>query len=55
MIISLFHIFRTLMYEKYGNYTFDDTVNRLHYTNTQPMWAWQNQSKGNNYIGKYKY
>lgn len=40
------------MYEKY---TFDDTVNRLHYTNTQPMWAWQNQSKGNNYIGKYKY
>lgn len=28
-------------------------VQRLHYTNTQLLWAWQNAEKGNSYIGPY--
>lgn len=31
-----------------------DVIRRLHYMNTQPMLSWQNVSKGNRYIGRYK-
>lgn len=30
----------------------DDIIKRLHYTNLQPMWAKENLSKGNKFIGK---
>lgn len=32
-------------------YNEEDVIERLHYTNTQPMWDWQNLEKGNRYIG----
>ena len=32
--------------------TIDDIIKRLHYTNLQPMWAKENLSKGNKFIGK---
>jgi len=35
---------------KYDNPTFEETIERLHYTNTQPLWAADNMTKGNSYI-----
>jgi hypothetical protein len=37
---------------KYGAPTLEDTIARLHYTNTQPMWASENIAKRNNYVGR---
>ncbi len=36
---------------KYGNPTLEEVVERLHYTNTQPLWAAENIAKGNKYVG----
>jgi hypothetical protein len=36
---------------KYGNPTIEEVYTRLHYTNTQPMWAADNIAKSNRYIG----
>ena len=36
---------------KYGAPTLEDTIERLHYTNTQPLWAADNIAKRNKYIG----
>ena len=36
---------------KYGNPTLEETIDRLHYTNTQPLWAVDNIAKGNRFIG----
>ena len=30
--------------------TLEEVVQRLHYTNAQPLWAYENLSKGNRYI-----
>ena len=38
---------------KYDNPTFEEVCERLHYKNTQPMWASENISKGNRYVGAY--
>lgn len=35
----------------YNNPTLDDVKERLIYTNCQPMWAAENRSKSNRYIG----
>lgn len=35
----------------YDNPTFEEQVARLHYTNLQPLWAVDNISKSNRYIG----
>jgi hypothetical protein len=35
---------------KYGNPTLQDTIARLYYKNTQPLWAKENIAKGNRYI-----
>jgi hypothetical protein len=35
----------------YENPTLEDVKERLHYTNCQPMWAEENRSKGNRFIG----
>jgi hypothetical protein len=32
--------------------TLEQTIERLHYLNTQPMWASENMAKGNRRIGK---
>lgn len=39
---------------KYRNPTIEEVGERLHYSNTQPMWKTENMSKGNRYIGKPK-
>ena len=36
---------------KYDNPTLEETCERLHYTNTQPLWATENMAKGNRFIG----
>jgi hypothetical protein len=36
---------------KYGNPTIEELFERLHWTNTQPLWASDNKSKGNRFIG----
>ena len=36
---------------KYGNPSLEEVIERLHYTNLQPLWAGENISKGNRYIG----
>jgi len=36
---------------KYNNPTIEEVIERLHYTNTQPLWASENISKGNRFIG----
>jgi hypothetical protein len=36
---------------KYENPSIEEVMERLHYTNTQPLWASDNISKGNRYIG----
>ena len=35
----------------YNNPTLEEVIKRLHYLNTQPLWASENISKGNRYIG----
>jgi len=37
---------------KYGTPTVEEMVERLHYTNTQPLWASENCAKGNKYVGR---
>lgn len=36
---------------KYQHPTMEEVVDRLHWTNTQPLWASENISKGNHWIG----
>lgn len=36
---------------KYQNPSIDQVIERLHWSNTQPLWATDNASKGNRYIG----
>ena len=36
---------------KYQNPTLEETIERLHFSNTQPLWATDNLSKGNRFIG----
>ena len=36
---------------KYSKPSLEDIIDRLHYRNTQPLWASENISKGNRYIG----
>jgi hypothetical protein len=36
---------------KYDNPTIEDVIVRLHWTNTQPLWANENMSKGNRFVG----
>jgi len=35
---------------KYGNPTLEETIERLHWKNTQAMWADENIAKGNRFI-----
>lgn len=35
----------------YGDATDEEKIERLHYTNLQPMWASENLSKGARWIG----
>jgi len=36
---------------KYENPTIEEMIERLHWENTQPLWATDNKAKGNRYIG----
>ncbi len=36
---------------KYENPTLEEVIERLHYTNCQPLWKFENLKKGNRYIG----
>jgi hypothetical protein len=36
---------------KYQNPTLEESIERLHFSNTQPLWATDNMSKGNRFIG----
>jgi len=36
---------------KYDNPSLEDVIERLHYTNTQPLHATENMAKGNRYVG----
>ena len=36
---------------KYQNPSLEDTIERLHWSNTQPLWAYDNIAKGNRFIG----
>ena len=36
---------------KYQKPSIEEVIERLNYTNTQPLWASKNRSKGNRYIG----
>lgn len=36
---------------KYENPTLEETIKRLHFSNTQPLWAKDNIAKGNRFIG----
>lgn len=36
---------------KYENPSIEEVAERLHYINTQPLWASENIAKGNRYIG----
>ena len=36
---------------KYNNPTLEQSIERLHYKNTQPKWESENIAKGNGYIG----
>ena len=40
---------------KYGDPTLEEVIERLHYTNTQPLWGDENTAKGNRYKGKPKH
>ena len=37
---------------KYNKPSFEGVAERLHYTNTEPMWASENMSKGCQYISE---
>ena len=53
-IYGQFHIDHIcpIKYKKDGkDPTLEEVIARLHYTNTQPMWASENIAKGNRYIG----
>ena len=36
---------------KYENPNLEDVITRLHWTNTQPLWADENMAKGNRFVG----
>jgi 5-methylcytosine-specific restriction endonuclease McrA len=36
---------------KYNNPSIEEIMERLHYKNTQPLWARENRVKGNRFIG----
>ena len=40
---------------RYKKPSIKEIAKRLHWTNTQPMWANENRIKGNHYIGSLKY
>ena len=46
---SLWHIDHKIPL-KYNNPTIEEVIERLHYTNTQPLYATENIAKGNRYI-----
>ena len=37
---------------KYNNPTLEEVIQRLHYTNTQPLYATENIAKGNRFISR---